>query len=69
MVVLAIYATLMVHMGEGPDKIEASDAASQTCRDYWWTNLLYINNLYPFPGSVVGGQVSVEYIVVKIHYR
>lgn len=24
-----------------------SEQFQQPCKDYWWTNLLYINNFYP----------------------
>lgn len=52
MMVLAIWATLAVHMGTGPFKKELFVYAEESCRDYWWTNLLYISNLYPFPGKL-----------------
>ena len=43
---------LIVHLTDGPLSIQLSTGPdSQTysnCDQYWWTNLLYINNLYPW---------------------
>ncbi|XP_033118022.1 nose resistant to fluoxetine protein 6-like [Anneissia japonica] len=55
MLVIFIYATLTPYFSTGPfysivfDPNPAPGINSQTtlCQDYWWTNLLYINNLYP----------------------
>ncbi|XP_033120843.1 nose resistant to fluoxetine protein 6-like [Anneissia japonica] len=52
MVVLSIHANLIVYFGKGQGLIEWAQREHNTCANYWWTNLLYINNLYPFPGSL-----------------
>ncbi|XP_033640909.1 O-acyltransferase like protein-like [Asterias rubens] len=52
MISLAIFASLAIHFGTGPTKNSLFEYVGKTCQDYWWTNLLYINNLYPFPGTL-----------------
>ena len=42
---------LMMHLGDGPTYPSATweqSTSYQNCKKYWWTNLLYINNLYPW---------------------
>ncbi|XP_070555368.1 nose resistant to fluoxetine protein 6-like [Ptychodera flava] len=53
---LMMYATLTLHMGNGVWWFSWY-SAQETCQNIWWTNLLYINNLYPFPG------ILREYVV------
>lgn len=50
--VLAIHSTWLVQLGDGPlwDEMVAEDHAN--CRKYWWTNLLFINNLV-YPNDMV----------------
>ncbi|XP_071955723.1 nose resistant to fluoxetine protein 6-like [Antedon mediterranea] len=55
MMVIFIFTTLAPHFANGPlyqsvfDPNAAPGEESQVsyCQKYWWTNLLYINNLYP----------------------
>ena len=59
MISLAIFASLAIHFGTGPTKNSLFEYVGKTCQDYWWTNLLYINNLYPFPGTL-NAQVKMQ---------
>lgn len=34
-------------VGDGPRWPEAYDKMHNSCKEYWWTNVLYVNNLYP----------------------
>ncbi|KAJ8021719.1 Nose resistant to fluoxetine protein 6 [Holothuria leucospilota] len=44
MITIGIYTALLVHLGTGSMKIERARYDRDICVDYWWTNLLYINN-------------------------
>ena len=47
---LFFYWLLQMHLSDGPWYPTIAGVDSQpynTCAKYWWTNLLYINNLYP----------------------
>ncbi len=49
MLVLMFYCTLFRHIPSGPNSKLAMDSTDITqCHKYWWTNLLYIQNFYPF---------------------
>ena len=42
---------LMMHVADGPmynQQAWEESISYQNCKNYWWTNLLYINNLYPW---------------------
>ncbi|KAJ8021731.1 Nose resistant to fluoxetine protein 6 [Holothuria leucospilota] len=55
MMAIGIWASLLIHMGVGLSKEEETLYVKETfCTKYWWTDLLYINNLYPFPGYAGG---------------
>jgi peptidoglycan/LPS O-acetylase OafA/YrhL len=48
---LFFWWTLTVHLGDGPTWRESAGEGSglqKNCEKYWWTNFLYINNLYPW---------------------
>jgi hypothetical protein len=44
MIVLMTFGCLHMYMGNGPLWPENMDSAIN-CKKYWWTNLLYVNNL------------------------
>ncbi|XP_062501801.1 nose resistant to fluoxetine protein 6-like isoform X2 [Corticium candelabrum] len=44
-VALLIFWQLMPEVGDGPLWMSSYD--NKQCDDYWWTNLLYINNFHP----------------------
>ena len=49
--VLFFWWTLTVHLGNGPmwrARFGEDSVLQKGCQKYWWTNLLYINNLYPW---------------------
>ena len=53
MVTMGIWAALTVHFGVAIYKEAFFDNyVRPLCDRYWWTQLLYINNLYPFKGSL-----------------
>ena len=60
MIVLMTYATLWHYFGEGPFMREYV-ADADGCETAWWTNLLYINNIYGDSGWVrAGGDYTHE---------
>jgi peptidoglycan/LPS O-acetylase OafA/YrhL len=46
-IALLIYWKLMPHFGNGPLWGDLYNIDSKHCDNYWWTNLLYINNFHP----------------------
>jgi len=45
---------LTLHLADGPiyqQGVGVGSAWYQSCENYWWTNLLYINNVYPVNAS------------------
>ncbi|XP_070564969.1 nose resistant to fluoxetine protein 6-like [Ptychodera flava] len=49
MFVIFVSTYLVPYFGNGPYKT-LIHVNEDPCVKYWWTNLLYINNLYPWPG-------------------
>ena len=45
--VLFVSATLWLKTSEGPLNHQHAVTVQETCGSFWWTNLLYVNNLYP----------------------
>ena len=52
MVVILISVQLKRFLAEGP--LWYSQYEDKICKEYWWTNLLYINNFHP---KDIGGEV------------
>ena len=46
---------LTIHLGYGP-VLTLNDPFAEGCRKYWWTNLIYINNLHPY--ALMDGCIS-----------
>ncbi|GLV31608.1 drop dead [Carabus blaptoides fortunei] len=46
--VLLYYAYIMDIIGEGPLWNTVITPNADLCKDYWWRNLLFIQNIYPF---------------------
>ncbi|XP_046563545.1 nose resistant to fluoxetine protein 6-like [Haliotis rubra] len=46
MIVVMAYTGFMRHLAEGPLSNADSLKDAENCRSNWWTNLLYINNIY-----------------------
>ena len=50
MILIGVLASLFVYFGRGPfwPYVDPTDELYQPCKDHWWTNLLYVNNIvYP----------------------
>lgn len=45
-IVFGFVATVVVHLGSGPDWTYM-DYISKDCRSTWWANLMFINNFMP----------------------
>lgn len=43
-ILVGIMATLVVYLGNGPNWYIV-EMQAQLCKDNWWTNILYINNI------------------------
>ncbi|KAL5011558.1 hypothetical protein ScPMuIL_010109 [Solemya velum] len=52
MLVIMTYSTLFQYWGSGPFWPETG--IDPNCRDYWWTNLLYINNFFDMTKMCMG---------------
>ncbi|XP_070565044.1 nose resistant to fluoxetine protein 6-like isoform X2 [Ptychodera flava] len=52
MFVIFFTTYLQPYLGNGPYK-EMIDSLQEPCHKYWWTNLLYINNLVPWPADLM----------------
>lgn len=59
MIILMIYTCLTTYLGDGPMWPKQIESA-QNCRESWWTNLLYVNNLV-----LVNKQVRMKEISCK----
>lgn len=52
--VILFYASVFYKTGSGPLWDSFIGVERDACRDYWWTNLLYINNYVPTDTLVRG---------------
>nr|XP_002741291.2 PREDICTED: nose resistant to fluoxetine protein 6-like [Saccoglossus kowalevskii] len=43
---------LFVYLGDGPMAEGYRTSLQNPCEQYWWTNLLYINNIVPWPAAL-----------------
>nr|XP_006824408.1 PREDICTED: nose resistant to fluoxetine protein 6-like [Saccoglossus kowalevskii] len=53
MFVLMLYTTLVIFVSDGPLWNQWIPTQAE-CEETWWEHLLYINNLYPLPGTTDG---------------
>ena len=44
---ISITVWLVPYLGNGPVYYKMDTLSKQLCVPYWWTNLLFINNIYP----------------------
>ena len=64
MLVLGTYVALSVYWGNGP-KWPFETGMEPFCKDSWWTNLLYINNLVKTTEQVHFNDIDVlEYFLL-----
>ncbi|XP_037077460.1 nose resistant to fluoxetine protein 6-like [Pollicipes pollicipes] len=54
MLIIGFISTLYAYLGTGPYWGAANMGTPQICRDNWWTNMLYINNLVDMDKQCVG---------------
>ena len=50
MILIGFLVSLFVYIGDGPlwPYMDHGHMVYDTCKDHWWTNLLYVNNIvYP----------------------
>lgn len=47
MFAIFLYSSFYPHIVSGPLGIIVKHTEEPNCKKYWWTNLLYINNIYP----------------------
>lgn len=59
MMILMIYTCLTTYLGDGPMWPKQIESA-QNCRESWWTNLLYVNNLVLVNKQVRMNEMSKE---------
>ena len=57
MFVLLFYAKLLGFFSEGP--LWFKYQTNEECDKHWWTNLLYINNIYPGKDEVGASELRV----------
>ena len=58
MILIGVLACLFIYFGDGPLWPYVDIPLYETCKDHWWTNLLYVNNLV-YPSQQVGDGFSL----------
>ena len=53
-IVIAITATVFVYFGNGPLWTRTVELQQTNCQDYWWRNMLYIQDFFPGEEICVG---------------
>lgn len=46
--VMGFCTSLIKYFGDGPVYYQTWDMLNEPCKKYWWSNILFINNLYPW---------------------
>ncbi len=64
MFVVLLVAKLVPHFGQGPLWNEKTLIGG--CSEYWWANMLYINNIYPDLHSGNVGSIFKFYYVIYL---
>jgi len=65
MFVLLFWTNIVPYLINGPMKLLSPMATEQqNCYDYWWTNLLYINNFYPQKMSENVNIITIIFLVL-----
>ena len=57
---LLIYITLSPYLGQGGPIYPIDGIESPSCRQYWWRNLLYINNFFNIRDGCMPVKCSLE---------
>jgi hypothetical protein len=64
MFVVLLVAKLVPHFGQGP--LWNKKTLIGGCPEYWWANMLYINNIYPDLNSGNVGSIFKFYYVIYL---
>ena len=64
MLVLGSYTTLFKYFGNGP--AWPGNVPEPNCNKYWWTNLLYINNVYKSNAGVSAEKGVLKQIRLRV---
>ena len=53
-IAIAITATIFVYFGDGPLWARTVEPQQDICQNYWWRDLLYIQNFFPLEDACLG---------------
>jgi hypothetical protein len=45
--------SVFLYMGDGPLWVDQGQRIINNCQQYWWTNLLFISNIYPWSNTYI----------------